>query len=276
MNYATADGSATLAGADYRAASGTLIFAPGQTSKTITVLVNGDRLGEADEYFYVNLTAATGEPLRDGVGYVVIQDDEPRISINSVSVKEGNSGTKLMTFTVTLSAAYDQAVTVDFATHDDSATVAGGDYVAKKGTLTFAPGQTTKTFTVTIKGDTKREADESFYVLLSGASSNAFIPDAYGWGTILNDDPAPRKALTFSPRAPSCGLGDQAATQVRAVRRATNFIEGHSPCKSWPRPPRRRARLPDPRRHRPRPCRFTTSRPTALRPCSSSSAHRCW
>ena len=74
-----------------------------------------------------------------------------------------------------------------------SATVAGGDYVAKQGTLTFAPGQTTKTFTVTIKGDTKREADESFYVLLSGASSNALIPDAYGWGTIVNDDPVPRK-----------------------------------------------------------------------------------
>ena len=193
VTYATADGTATRAGGDYRAASGTLTFAPGQTSKTITVLVNGDRLGEADEYFYVNLTAATGEPLRDGVGYVVIQDDEPRISINSVSVREGNSGTKLMTFTVTLSAAYDQAVTVNFATHDDSATVAGGDYVAKQGALTFAPGQTTKTFTVTIKGDTKREADESFYVLLSGASSNAFIPDAYGWGTILNDDPAPKR-----------------------------------------------------------------------------------
>ena len=123
---------------------------------------------------------------------MVIQDDEPRISINSVSVKEGNSGTKLMTFTVTLSAAYDQAVTVNFATHDDSATIAGGDYVATSGTLTFSPGQTTKTFTVTIKGDTKKEADESFYVLLSGASSNALIPDAYGWGTILNDDSPPR------------------------------------------------------------------------------------
>src|SRR5947199_3559474 len=107
----------------------------------------------------------------------MIQDDEPRISIDSVSVKEGNSGTKLMTFTVILSAAYDQAVTVNFATHDDSATVAGGDYVAKSGTLTFAPGQTTKTFTVTIKCDTKREADESFYVLLIGASNNALIPD---------------------------------------------------------------------------------------------------
>ena len=133
VTYATADGTATLAGGDYRAASGTLTFAPGQTSKTITVLVNGDRLAEADEYFYVNLTGATGAGIANGSGYATIQDDEPRISINSVSVKEGNSGTKLMTFTVTLSAAYDQAVTVKFATHDDSATVAGNDYMAKTG-----------------------------------------------------------------------------------------------------------------------------------------------
>ena len=115
-------------------------------------------------------------------------DDEPRLSVNSVSKVEGNSGTTVMTFTVTLSAAYDQAVTVKYATGDGSATVAGGDYVATSGTLTFAAGQTTKTFTVTIKGDKKKEADESFYVLLSGASSNALIWYEYGTGTILNDD----------------------------------------------------------------------------------------
>jgi hypothetical protein len=190
VTYATADGTATVAGGDYRAASGTLTFAPGQTSKSISVLVNGDRVGEADEYFTFNLTAAG---VNTATAYAVIQDDEPRIGIDSVSVNEGNSGSKLMTFTVTLSAAYDQPVTVNFATHDDSATVAGGDYAAKSGTLTFAPGQTTKTFTVTIKGDTKNEPDESFYVLLSGASNSAFIPDAYGWGTILSDDTSPRR-----------------------------------------------------------------------------------
>ena len=54
--------------------------------------------------------------------------------------------------------------------------------------LTFAAGQTTKSITVVIKGDTKKEADEYFYVLLSGASGNAIISNAYGWGTILNDD----------------------------------------------------------------------------------------
>ena len=192
VNYATADGTA-VAGSDYQAKTGTVTFGIGETSKTITVLVNGDRLGESDEFFYIHLTGAAGAHFENGTGYGTIFDNEPRLSINSVSVTEGNSGSKLMTFTVTLSAAYDQAVTVNFATHDSSATVADNDYVAKSGTLTFAPGETTKTFTVTIKGDKKKESNEYFYVLLSGVSSNATISEAYGWGTILTDEPAPGK-----------------------------------------------------------------------------------
>jgi hypothetical protein len=188
VTYATSDGSATTAGGDYQAKSGTLTFVPGETSKPITVLVNGDRLGEYDEYFVVNLTGATSALLDNNTSYGTILDDEPRIRINSVSIAEGNSGTKLMTFTATLSAAYDQPVTVHYATQDDSATVADNDYVATSGTLTFAPGETSKTFTVVIKGDKKREANESFRVILSGASSNAVIDNAYGWGTILDDD----------------------------------------------------------------------------------------
>jgi hypothetical protein len=187
--YATADGSATLAGGDYQSKTATLTFNPGQPlTQNFTVLINGDRLGESDEYLSVNLTDATNASIGGGTGYGTIQDDEPRISISNASVKEGNSGTKLVTFTVRLSAAYDQAVTASYATHDDSATVADNDYIATSGMLTFAAGQTTKTFTVTIRGDKKRETDESFYVLLSGASSNALISNAYGWFTIINDD----------------------------------------------------------------------------------------
>src|SRR5262249_38521178 len=116
-----------------------------------------------------------------------ILDDEPRIRINDVNVTEGNKGTKLVTFTVTLSAAYDQPVTVRYATRDDTAK-AGEDYVATSGMLTFNPGHTTRTFTVTINGDTKKDADEFFLVPLSDASSNALIDFPYGWCDILNDD----------------------------------------------------------------------------------------
>jgi Calx-beta domain/FG-GAP-like repeat len=188
VNFATNDGSATVAGGDYQSKAGTVTFAPGETSKPITVLVNGDRLGEYDEYMYVSLADADGALIGNGTGYGTIFDNEPRISINSVSITEGNSGTRLMTFTMTLSHAYDQAVTVKYATHDDTAKVSDNDYVAASGTLTFSAGQTSKTFTVTIKGDKKKEADEYFYVLLSDASTNALIYNAYGWGTIRNDD----------------------------------------------------------------------------------------
>jgi hypothetical protein len=188
VSYATSDGSATVAGGDYQAQSGAVTIPAGNTSQTFTAVVNGDRLPESNEDFSVDLSGSPNYTIDSGHATGLIVDDEPRISINSVSVTEGNSGTKPMNFTVTLSVAYDQAVTVHFATHDDSATVAGKDYVATSGTLTFAPGQTSTTITVTINGDKKNEPNESFYVLLSGASSNALISSAYGWGTIVDDD----------------------------------------------------------------------------------------
>jgi Calx-beta domain/FG-GAP-like repeat len=187
VHYATADYSA-LAGSDYQAAEGTLVFDPGETMMTIPVLVIGDRVVEDGEYFYLRLSDSTNAFVANAERHGSIVDDEPRLSINSVSLTEGNSGTKLLTFTVTLSAQYDEPVTVNYATQDSSATVAGNDYVATSGMLTFAPGQTTKTFTVTIKGDKGKESNESFYVLLSGASDHSQIDNAYGWGTILNDD----------------------------------------------------------------------------------------
>ena len=186
--YATADGTAT-AGSDYNSTNGTLTFAPGQTSKTVTVPLNGDRLGEPHETFNVNLSRASNATIADGQGNGTILDDEPRISINNVSKSEGkNRKTTLFTFTVTLSTAYDQAVSMSYRTADGTATTSDGDYTAKTGTLTFSPGETTKTITIEVKGDGKREANESFALELFGASSNALLLDAVGLGTILNDD----------------------------------------------------------------------------------------
>jgi hypothetical protein len=186
--YATANGSAA-AGSDYQAASGILTFAPGETSKAVTVLVNGDRLLEPNETFLVNLSSATNATITDGQGVGTIVDDEPRISISDVAKKEGKKNqTTLFTFTVTLSAAYDQPVTMSFQTANGTATTSDGDYVAKTGTLTFAPGETTKTITITVNGDNKKEADETFYLDLFGNSSNSLFTKSRGIGTILNDD----------------------------------------------------------------------------------------
>jgi hypothetical protein len=188
VNYATADGTAT-AGSDYRATSGTLRIPAGQTTGTITVQVNGDRRGEPNETFFVNLSSPTNATLADGQGVGTILDDEPRISISDVTKKEGRRGqTTLFTFTFTLSAAYDQAVTMSYRTVDGTAKTSDQDYVAKTGTLTFAPGETTKTIRIEVKGDNKKEADEMFYLDLSGLSSNALFAKNRGTGTILNDD----------------------------------------------------------------------------------------
>jgi hypothetical protein len=87
-----------------------------------------------------------------------------------------------------MSVAYDQPVAVSFQTANGTATTGDGDYVARTGTLTFAPGEMTKTVTIDVKGDNKREADETFYADLSGLSSNSLFTKSRGTGTILNDD----------------------------------------------------------------------------------------
>ena len=185
--YTTAGGTAAVG--DYQDTSGTLTFAPGETSKAITVLVNGDRLAEPTETFVVNLSGSTNATIADGQGVATILDDEPRISIGDVTKKEGNAKkSALFVFTVTLSVAYDQPVTMSFGTVNGTATTSDGDYVGKTGTLTFAPGETSKTITIEVKGDSKKESDETFYLDLFGLSSNALFTKNRGIGKILNDD----------------------------------------------------------------------------------------
>src|SRR5581483_1871659 len=153
------------------------------------VLVNGDRLPEANETFSINLSGATNATIADNQGVGTIVDDEPRISISDVSKIEGKKGqTTSFTFSVTLSATYDQPVTMSFKTTDGTAKTSDQDYVAKTGTLTFAPGETTKTITIVVNGDSKKEADEAFYLDLFGNSSNSLFTKNRGLGTILNDD----------------------------------------------------------------------------------------
>jgi hypothetical protein len=191
VNFATADGTATIAAADYQAASGTLTFNPGVTSQTITVLVNGNTTFEPDETFFVNLTTPVSATITTAQGTGTIQNDDPQpaISINNVTLAEGNSGTTAFTFTVSLSNASYQTITVNYATADGTATVADGDYAPVSATLTFAPGATSQTITVLVNGDTDTEPTETFFVNLS-AATNASIAVSQGTGTIIDTAPA--------------------------------------------------------------------------------------
>jgi large repetitive protein len=187
VQLSTANGTAAV-GSDYQAASGTLTFAPGETTKTIAIPINGDRVGEPNETFAVNLTAATNATIADGQGVGTILDDEPRISIGDVTKVEGKKGNTLFVLTVTLSVVYDKRVTMSFRTANGTATTGDDDYTAKLGTLTFKPGETAKTVTIEVKGDSRRESDEYFYLDLSGNSTNSLFAKHHGVGTILNDD----------------------------------------------------------------------------------------
>lgn len=111
----------------------------------------------------------------------------PSLTVADVTVNEGNSGTKNMTFRLILSAASTSTVSVRVATAPGTAT-APADFTAKAlTTVTFTPGQTSKAVSVTVKGDTALEADEFFRLDLSNPV-NLTLADVYAVGTIRNDD----------------------------------------------------------------------------------------
>ena len=111
----------------------------------------------------------------------------PKLSINDVSIAEGNSGTTNLVFTVTLSAASAATVNVGYTTANGTALTGDNDYQSTSGTLTFNPGELTKPITVVINGDQKTESDETVLLNLNNPI-NAAVDDAQGVGTILNDD----------------------------------------------------------------------------------------
>ena len=192
VNWATANGTA-LAGSDYVAASGTLVFAPGETTQPVAVEVLNDGVSEVDETFNVNLSAPSNATIADGQGVATIQDDDavPTLSINDVTDTEGVGATS--DFTVTLSAVSGQTVTVSWATANGTA-LAGSDYTAAGGTVTFDPGETTQPISVSLLNDGTSEADETFVVNLS-APVNATIADGQGVATIQDDDAVPTLSI---------------------------------------------------------------------------------
>jgi hypothetical protein len=212
FDVATADGTAT-GGIDYSSQSPVaLMIAAGSSTASVTVLVNGDTLNEADETFFVNVTNISGAVAGDtqGQGTIVNDDPLPTLGIGNVNVSEGDSGTTPALFAVSLSAVSGQTVTVNYATANGTAT-APADYQPASGTLTFLPGVTTQTITVQVVGDIVPEADETFSVALS-APTNATLGSATGTGTILDDDEPVTIAPTTLPNAAVAAAYSQTLT----------------------------------------------------------------
>jgi hypothetical protein len=183
-------GGSAVSGSDFAPLDGaTVMFAPGETSKVLAIDLIGDRLFESDETFSIVLSTVTGGVIRDGTGIGIIQNDDapPFVSVVDGSLLEGNSEPTRLIFTATLSEASGLPATVRIASADGTA-LAGSDYLElTPTTLTFAPGETTKTIEVEVLGDSAVEDHESFSVILSDASS-ATIGEGTAVGTIFNDD----------------------------------------------------------------------------------------
>ncbi|MBI5730269.1 MAG: DUF11 domain-containing protein, partial [Ignavibacteriales bacterium] len=192
VNYSTANGSAT-SGSDYVSVSGTLQFNTGEIEKPVNVFVNGDLMFEANETFFINLSNSIGAAIGDGqgIGTIINDDGSPSLSINDISIIEGNSGTKFLNFTISLSAASGVNTTVSYATLNNTAignaTPGIGDYTMKNDVVVLNAGTTSLIVDVPINGDLDIETDEQFYVDLNN-SINASISKGRGVGTILNDD----------------------------------------------------------------------------------------
>jgi hypothetical protein len=192
--YATSGGSAT-AGSDYTAASGTLTFAPGETSQSFSVAVLEDGDDEPNE----TVILALNDPVNATLGtpseatLTIVDNDQtgtlPAVQFGSAtySVNEGGGSA---TINVTLSNAATGVVTVAYATSDGTAT-AGDDYTAASGTLTFQPGETSQSFTVDVTYDTVADEDETVNLALSSPANATLGTPANAVLTII----APKSLL---------------------------------------------------------------------------------
>jgi hypothetical protein len=216
-NIATANGTAVAPG-DYTTKSLTGQSIPaGTLSKAFTVVIKGGTVNEPDETFLVNVSNVAGATAGDVQAVGTITNDDaaatPTLSIADASVIEGNSGTKILTFTVSLSPAASGTVSYNIATANGTAT-SGSDYVAASlSGQTISAGGTSKTFAVTINGDTTTEANETFTVTLSNVSG-ATLGDGGATGTISNDD---------GGSGPTLSIGDVTIAEGNSLSRQATF-----------------------------------------------------
>ena len=245
--FTTAPGSATAGAAcggnvDYVTTSGTLTFAAGATTQTITVPVCGDLVFEPNETFFVNLSGATNSTIpagTQGVGTITNDDGAPgTISVNSSAanpnrVVEGNTGTNTpVTFTLTNNSPNALPASVDYTTGGGTATggaacTAGVDYITQSGTANFAANSTASTpatITVTVCGDALKESNETFFLNFSNANNTNVANGTQGVVIIIDDDRSIRadfdrdRRTDYSVFRPSTGFWYILQSQSGLVR----------------------------------------------------------
>ncbi len=183
VHVSTADGTAT-AGSDYTAGASDLVFAPGETEKSIRIAILDDALVEGDETFQVQLSGAQNADISRGAATVTIVDDDfTEVSIDDVVVAEDEGRA---VFTVRVSAPSTGPVTVPYTSVNGTAT-AGADYVPVSEELVILPGELSGQVEVVVIDDERFEEDETFTVVLNNAAG-AVLGDHTGEGTIRDND----------------------------------------------------------------------------------------
>lgn len=222
VDYLVSDGTATIADNDYQpeSVSGTLAFTPGKQSLSVRVFAVGDANVESHEAFNVALsnllnlcTTGCAHDL-NAVG-TIQNDDGPTITFTDVAITEppNTGGTVNAVYTLTLSAMSANTVVVTWFTTPVTA-AANVDYTTvTNGSVTFTPGQTSRTFLVVIRHDLIDEPTEAYTVTLNPATF-ASIPDAVVVGSIIDNDGAATTARPVELTHGSSGFYDLAAPDL--------------------------------------------------------------
>ena len=195
VEYSDAGTGTAVAGSDYDAvAPGTLVFAPGDTARTVEVTIRGDALDEPDETVVLTLADPVNAELAQdgasGVGTIADDDDAPSLSVDSPAVVEGNDGRRPLTFSFALDRPSGRRVIMEYVDASTGTATPGTDYEeVPPGVLAFDPGETLKILDVIVIGDERHEPDETVVLRLSTPEPTAATMTATeGVGVIRNDD----------------------------------------------------------------------------------------
>lgn len=191
VNFATEDSTALISDNDYVANTDVLTINPGETSGTISVLLDGDMKYEPNEIFKLNLAGPANAALLNNLALCTIQNDDsmPVVTISDFAGVEGAAGdSSQFNFHISLSNPSYQSVGFNFQTQNQTAK-ADTDYRAKSGIVTINPNDTSATISVTVLGDLQAEPNDTFRVKLTNPSGATF-GDSIAIGVIINDDGA--------------------------------------------------------------------------------------
>ena len=227
VTYTTADGTA-VAGAtgDYTAATGTLTFPVGTTTKTLTVILRNDTIAEPAETFMVNLSNPVGAVITDGQGVATLNDNDVAgiIQFSAPTYTVTEAGVKA-TITATRTGGIATGVTVPYQTINGSA-IAPADYTASSGVLSFLTS-TSVTFSVPVVNDTLDENDETVILQLLPPSGYGAVLGAQSTAVLTITDNDTAGTLSFSSATYAAVEGTSALVTVKRAGGAASGVTVH-------------------------------------------------